>query len=114
MAENYLHYGDNLGILRRYVKDGSQTEGVIARIEAGVWRDSALLELAGVLAEAQQWERLLHLIHRSWKSTETRSKAFTLFPLVVRFISHYDEPGMALFNAFHAVDSFLEGDKFIS
>jgi hypothetical protein len=38
MAENYLHYGDNPGILRRYVKDGSQIKPAfsMAFFEAGL------------------------------------------------------------------------------
>ena len=61
------------------------------------------------MANADEFEQLLHVIQRSWRQVETREEALTLFSIASAFISRKPEVGIAFFDAFTWVDTFLGG-----
>jgi tetratricopeptide (TPR) repeat protein len=71
-------------------------------------KNEALCEMADALAKTNEHERLLRLVQRWWSQTKTRNETLTLLTLANKFIALKPDIGMAFYEAFAWVDTFLQ------
>ena len=86
-----------------------QAEQIIASIKNSDVQARALSELGQALAESNEYEKLLSLVHSWLLNAKKQENVIHLFSLMVHFISHHPELGIALFDTFAWVDDFLQG-----
>jgi tetratricopeptide (TPR) repeat protein len=85
----------------------AEAERVIGTIQTYSQQAEALRDLATEMASAAEFERLLHLIQRSWRQVEKREEALTLFSMASSIISFKPKVGISFFDAFTWVEQFL-------
>ena len=98
-----------LGTALAQAQQWTEAEWVIGIIHASSEQGRALSTLATAMASADEFEKSLHVIQRVWRQVETRDEALSLFSIASVFISHKPEVGVAFFDAFNWVDTFLGG-----
>jgi transcriptional regulator with XRE-family HTH domain len=84
-------------------------QALIGTIEDHEAQARAWGKLAATMAPVGAHEQLLRLIQRSWLLASTREDALRLFSLATEFIPHDPKLGLALYDAFTWVDTFLKG-----
>jgi hypothetical protein len=87
----------------------TEAERVIATIHDRSQRAKALMKLGSEMDSTDEFEQLLHVTQRAWRQVETSEEALTLFSIASAFISRKPEVGIAFFDAFTWVDTFLDG-----
>jgi len=100
---------EELGTALAQAQQWTEAERVIGTIQNRSERAWALRELGTAMASAYEFEQLLHVIQHEWRQVETRKEALTLFSSASAIISSKPKVGIAFFDVFTWVDTFLGG-----
>jgi thioredoxin-like negative regulator of GroEL len=97
-----------LGEALAQAQQWKRAEAVIAQIKNAKTRGRALFRLIEVLQEMKH-ERGLVVVQHAWLRAITRDEALSLLQIATPFIVFKPELGVAFFEAFAWVDTFLKG-----
>jgi len=84
-----------------------QAEEVACSISGSYQQALELRKLVEALLKHGDYEKVLHIVQRSWLRVETRASALQVFSLAVKLISREPEMSVAFYQAFKWVDTFL-------
>ena len=86
-----------------------RAERLANAIEYEAVRIMVLQTLARALESARKHEQMLHLVQYNWQRATTRNYLIALLPLASGLILHMPRIGIAFYEAFTWVDTFLKG-----